>query len=189
MPQDHFRFRDLGSRIPKDFGYFMMFPYQTCSMSWGVLSLNVNSGKTWWSTVLLWVLRLIAPCPCYNALHVLIPMKIGKKSLGSWIQGSAGFAGSWAFFSKFWYGKKQNSIGMWKGNIYAISYNRNKWCIALILVRIWNQWKRWLVSWHMSVPILASINEKHRAGVKRHLHTECPKMLYRVSWCCKHRSV
>ena len=89
--------------------------YQTCSMSWGVLSSNVSSGKTWWSTVLL----SIAPdCLCYNVLydrgflwwHDLNPMKIGKNPLGSWIQGSAGYPGAWAFFSKFWPGKQQNWI-------------------------------------------------------------------------------
>ena len=77
-------------------------------------------------------------------------MKIGKISLWSWIQGSAGSAGSWAFFSKFRFGKVQNWIGRERGIIKAISYNRNNWCIFLILVRIWNQRKRWLGSWHMS---------------------------------------
>ena len=94
--------------------------YQTCSMPWGVLSLNVNSGKIWWSTILL----SIAPdCPCYNVLYDrgflwwnnLNLMKIGKNPLGSWIQGSAGSAGSWAFFSKFWLGKRQNWIGLERG--------------------------------------------------------------------------
>ena len=93
---------------------------QTCSMPWGVLSLDVNSGKTWWSTVLL----SIAPdCPCYNVLYDrgflwwndLNPMKIGKNPLGSWIQGSAGSAGSLAFFSKFWFDKRQNWIGRERG--------------------------------------------------------------------------
>ena len=88
---------------------------QTCSLPWGVLSLNVNSGKAWWSTLLL----SIAPdCPCYNALYDrrflwwndLSPMKITKNPLGSWIQGSAGSAGSWAFLSKFWFGKVQKWI-------------------------------------------------------------------------------
>ena len=89
---------------------------QTCSMPWGVLSLNLNSGKTWWSTLLL----SIAPdCPCYNVLYDrgflwwrdLNPMKVIKNPLGSWIQGSAGSPGSLAFFSKFWFGKRQNWIG------------------------------------------------------------------------------
>ena len=90
-------------------------PYHTCSKPWDVLSLNVNSGKTWWSTVLL----SIAPdCPCYNVLYDrgflwwnnLNLMKIGKNPLGSWIQGFAGSAGSLAFFSKFWLDKRQNWI-------------------------------------------------------------------------------
>ena len=38
----------------------------------------------------------------------------------------------------------------WKGVINARSYNRNKWYIFLILVRIWNQRKRCLGSWQMS---------------------------------------
>ena len=37
-----------------------------------------------------------------------------------------------------------------KGNINAISYNRNKSCIFIILIRMRNQWKRWLGSWRMS---------------------------------------
>ena len=50
-------------------------------------------------------------------------MKIGKNSLGSWIQGSAESAESWEFFSKFWFGK--NIIGSdVKGDISVISYNR-----------------------------------------------------------------
>ena len=37
-----------------------------------------------------------------------------------------------------------------KADINAISCNRNKWCIFLILARIWNQRKRWLGSSHIS---------------------------------------
>ena len=93
---------------------------QTCSMPWGVLSLNVNSGKTWWSTVLL---RIAPDCPCYNVLYDrgflwwndLNPMKIGKNPLESWIQGSARSSGSWAFFSKFWFVKGQNWSGCERG--------------------------------------------------------------------------
>ena len=60
----------------------------TCSMHWGVLSLNGNSGKAWWSTVLL----SIAPdCPCCNVIYDgeflwwndLKLMKIGKNPLWS----------------------------------------------------------------------------------------------------------
>ena len=124
-------------------------------MPWGLLSLNVNSGKTWWSTVLL----SIAPdCPCHNVIYDrgflwwndFNPMKIGKNPLGSWIQGSAGSAGSWAFSRNFGLLKKTELNRTWNGDIIAIIYNRNKWCISLILVRIWNQRKRWLGSWHMS---------------------------------------
>ena len=88
---------------------------QTCSMPWGVLSLNVNSGKKWLSTVLL---RIALDCPGYNVLYArgflswndLNTTKIGKNPLGSWIQGSAGSAGSLAFFSKFWFAIGQNWI-------------------------------------------------------------------------------
>ena len=45
---------------------------------------------------------------------------------------------------------KEKLNRMWRGDINDISYNRNKWCIFLTLVRIWNQRKRWLGSWHMS---------------------------------------
>ena len=38
----------------------------------------------------------------------------------------------------------------WKGDINAISYNRNKWCIFLILARFWNQRKRQLGSYYLS---------------------------------------
>ena len=104
-------------------------------MPWGVLSLNVNSGKTWWSTVLL----SIAPdCLCHDVLYDsgflwwndLNPMRIGKNTLGSWIQGSAGSAGSWTFFSKFWFGKGHLNR-TWKVDMNAINYNRNNWCIFL----------------------------------------------------------
>ena len=133
----------------------MGFSYdETCSMPCGVLSFSVNSGKRWWSTVLL----SVAPdYPCYNVLYdrrflwlnYLNPIKIYKNPLGSWIQGSAGSVGSLAFFRNIgWIKAKLNQT--WKRDIEAISYNRNKWCIFLVLVTILNQRKRWLGSWHMS---------------------------------------
>ena len=86
--------------------HYELLRYQTCSMPWGVLSLNGNSDKTWWSTVSL---SFAPDCPWYNVLydrgflwwHDLYPMKIGKKTLGSWIQGFAVSAGSRAFPSIF----------------------------------------------------------------------------------------
>ena len=93
---------------------------QICPMPWGVLSLNVNSGKTWWYAVLL---SIASDRPCYNVLYDrgffwrndLNPMKIGKNPLGSWMQDSAGSPGSWAFFSKFWFGEGRNWIGCENG--------------------------------------------------------------------------
>ena len=76
-------------------------------------------------------------------------MEIGKNPLGSWIQISAGSAGSWDFLENLvWFRTDLNLL--WQGDINAINYNRNKWRIFLILVRIWNQRKRWLRYWHMS---------------------------------------
>ena len=68
--------------------------------------------------------------------------------------GSAVFAGSLAFFKNFGLIKDQIESDL-KGDINAISYNRNKWYIFLILARISNQIKRWLGSWHMSASWLS----------------------------------
>ena len=77
---------------------------QTCSILWGVLSLNVNSGK---SDDLRYLLNIE---PDFYAIMFYMTgdflmkwfepyMKIGKNPLGSWIQGSAGSAISLVHFS------------------------------------------------------------------------------------------
>ena len=85
---------------------------QTCSMSWGVLSLNVGSDKTWCATTLL----SIAPdCPYNYVLHDglflwwnhLNLTKMGKtlSDIGSRIMGS--WQDLWHFcrnFGKAWKG-------------------------------------------------------------------------------------
>ena len=58
-----------------------------------------------------WLLRLVVrvilfPMTWYFFDDTILNLvKIGNNPLGYWIQGSAGSAGSWAFFLKFWLGK------------------------------------------------------------------------------------
>ena len=73
-----------------------------------------------------WVLCLIIHAiMCYMTEDffdemIWTPWKSAKNPLGSWIQSSAGTAGSWAFFSKFWFDRGQNRITCDRG------YKRHK---------------------------------------------------------------
>ena len=132
---------------------FMHYTH-SCSLPWGILSLNVNSGKT--CLPYFWVLCLIVHAiMCYITGDFFVEMvwttlKVARNPLQSWIQFSAGSAGSLHFSQNFGL-VKDNRIGCARGiYINAISTKRNKWCIFLIWVKIWNQRKRWLGSWHMS---------------------------------------
>ena len=101
----HSRYFFKRAWCPCDFIVFITCG-QKCSVPWGVLSSDVNSDKTWLSTVLL---RIALDCPYSNVLYDrgflswndLNPTKIDKSPLGSWIQGSAGIAGSLTFSQFF----------------------------------------------------------------------------------------
>ena len=95
--------------------------------------------------------------PCYTVLYVRgffdgmiwTPWKSAKthSDLGSRVQQDLQDLGHFSQNFGFVTARIESDV---KGDINAISYSRNKWRIFLILVRIWNQRKRWLGSWYMS---------------------------------------
>ena len=125
-------------------------------MPWGMLSLNIDPGITWWVTALL---SIAIYCPCYsisfdNFLFDAIfwtPWKWIKIILDSGSRIFGILAGSFEFFSKFWWGSGYNwVVGKGDVGVDAISYNRNKWCTFLTLAVTWIRRKSCLGSWHMS---------------------------------------
>ena len=96
--------------------HYELLRYQTCSMPWGVLSLNGNSDKTWWSKVSL---SFAPDCPWYNVLydrgfvwwHDLNPMKIGKIPPRILDPGFRSICRVLGIFLDFWFVKWQNWIG------------------------------------------------------------------------------
>ena len=87
---------------------------QTCFMPCDVLSLNVDSGKTWCVTELL---STASDCPCYNVLYDGFFFDgwiwtIRKWPKPFWIL-NPGFRDPgriFGIFSKFWWGKGQNWV-------------------------------------------------------------------------------
>ena len=127
-------------------------------MPWGILSYNVNFGKTRWSTILL----SIAPdCTCYNVLYDrgvlwwndLSPMKIGINPLGSWIQGSRRISRNLGIFSRNFGAVKYRMKPDMKGGYISLKLQQ-KWMMIPYFVRIWNQMEGWLGSWHMSCSLV-----------------------------------
>ena len=130
-------------------------PYQTCSMPWGVLSLNVNCGKTWWSMVLLRIVPIVHAMMFYMTgdffdKMICEPREKRQKPTRILDTGFCGICTILNIFSwNFGLLKDRIESDVWEG-INGRSYNRNKWYIFLILASIWNQRKRLLGSWHMS---------------------------------------
>ena len=110
--------------------------HHICSMTWGVLYFNVDSGRTGCATALLeyctWLSMLWAFMTNVSVYEMPLSHKNGQKP--SRILDPGSWQNLWHFL-EILAGEGRKWVG--KGDINAMSYNRNKWSIFLISVRMW----------------------------------------------------